>query len=507
MRGYLLFLVPTFIALLWLVPRYGMRQALVALYGFHLMFAFDFAALLPGNVNVLFVHLLLLAFVGLNSLYAIKTGKFQISPRIIFVVIPAIILVLWMSLITFVNRSSYWSMGRISTYVIRLYLVDALAIIVGIYLAHGQTGQRLIHFGQFLFFGCILDSIVAVIQTASFGTFLSSNSSEYYLGIFQPLGEKFLERRDLAEQSFGFTEGVRTIQLGGMSFYRGWGTYDGAMVLLIIAAVVATLWVTQPIMRKSKFLWIVLLFSWLGVIVAFFRTGLIILMTLTFLLLLLRFPIRLKPRIIILNALLLMAATSIFVIAITLVTPLRNVVAANLDGLWGERGQKEFFTANGRLSLWRFVIAEAAVHPWTGSGEPITSWKAGWGLNNDAELELSAHSTPLEYVYRGGIIPLGIYIALNIYCLVRLVQLTFHKQLDAKQRVINGSVLLAFLAMWSYQQLNDIKVPQIAMVYWMIVGFASAYSWQPFSNKTFIQEKSDVGWNSLTYTNAKYLPH
>src|SRR6266540_3804435 len=102
MLGYALFLIPMTIAFAWVSYMRGVKQALLDLLAFNLMFNFDFSALLPNNTNLLLQHVLLIAFVGVEILGLLVMGNRRLMWRTLLVFTAVGALLLWLSMAIFV---------------------------------------------------------------------------------------------------------------------------------------------------------------------------------------------------------------------------------------------------------------------------------------------------------------------------------------------------------------------------------------------------------------------
>ncbi len=487
MLGYALFLIPMTIAFAWVSFARGMKQALLDLLAFNLFFSFDFSALLPNNTNLLLLHVLLIAFVGIGILGLLTRGRFRLTRRALLVFVAVAVLLLWLSMAIFVDKMTMWGVSRTLNYIVRGYLLNALFIGVGVYLA---KYDRLERFGKIFLIAGAIAGLIAIVQTVSGGALLTNDKIDNYLGIFQPLGDKAIGRRDQAEAVINYLEIVKTIRFGELSFYRASAGFDGSYISFCVVALISLCLLISRDKHTSRWLFIPMVLSIAGFVAAFNRTAIITFVFLSFCAFLVQFRSVVSRRVLV-RWLIPLAIAGL--IALSFAAPIANVVAANLDGLFGSRADREVSSLSGRSSLWSYVVSEVWRSPIVGSGNPITLYRAGWGLNDNPEVDVSAHNSFLEFAYRGGIVPAMLFILLISFCIVRSFRLSRSKALQTHERNIFlalsfatvGLVLLNLTA-------SMIIVSQVAALFWILCGYLSAY-WPVFDNQ--MVSRSDVHGN------------
>lgn len=474
MLGYALFVVPMIVAFLWIKRRHTTRQALLDLLAFNLLFGFDFAALLPNNLELLVIHLLLLAIVALEIPKVLSTGRIRLRRTTLYVFVLLAVFVSWASIALFVNHLHAWGIIRVMNYVARAYVLSALFFVVGIRLAKDGGLYR---FVRIMLLASVLVGIVAIIQSASGGRLLSIDVGEYYLGVFQPLGEKAIQRRDLAETTINFLEGVRTIQLGDSSFYRAPGTFDGSYVTQCVLAIVALSFLTSNERTISRWLFVPLVLCIASFVVAINRSAIVAFAFTGAGVMLVQFRSLGQWHVI------RRWAIPLALLGLALLVylePIESVVAVNLDGLFGARAESQVAAFNGRVSLWTYVLSEIGRNPVWGSSKPITLYRAGWKLDNNPEIDISAHNSFLEVAYRGGILPAFILFLLYGFCLLRTWKLTRRMTLPRPQRMIFLALLGGTAVLFIFNLTSSrMYVPQLGATFWIICGYVSAYGSSP----------------------------
>lgn len=471
MLGYLLFVVPMSLAFVLIARRDGLTQALLDLIAFNLLFNFDFATLLPGSTGVTVVDLLIVLFVGYEFLKILAAGKARLNGRVALVLTALAIFTLWLSIAAYLNKD--WDWGRITVWMAHRYLLTALFVFVGLRLA---KSNRLTRFGKILFTASVLVGCISIIQTASIGAWLTNDQSDNYLGIFQPLGSKAIATRDLAEQTISFVAVVRTVRFGSFSFYRAPGSFDGAADVLCVVAIIAFCLLTTR-EKVSRWLFVPLLFSVIGFVVAYNRTAIVTFVAIAAAVAVIRLHSFRSRRVLMRWVIPIALAIPL---AIVLIQPVSTVVAATLDGFFGQRGEREVGTLTGRTVLWSYVLPAIANSPIIGPGLPITLARAGWGTDDNPELDVGTHNGFLEYAYRGGIVPAILFVLFLGFCLVRSFRLSSIKRLAADQRAqcfalaaaMAGSILLNLTLPLMYTL-------QEAALFWICCGYLAAYAVPP----------------------------
>ncbi len=469
MLGYILFIVPMSIAFVWILRKHGLRQALLDLLAFNLLFSFDFSAILPNNTTLLLVHVILLALIGIESLRLRHLSTWCLSRRLGAVLLATGIFVSWMVVAEYLNKTEWWTIGRITTDSIFTYVLPVLFIVVGIELA---DNRRLVRFCKIFLVACSLASVIAVAQTASYGQLFSNFTSDNYLGIFQPLGAKTLQRRDAFVSAVNYLDFSKIIRFGNLSFYRGDGPFEGADVsLCTVAAAVLALLVSRD-KSVSRWLFVPFFLSVAGFFAAFNRTSILTFALVTVGVLCIRFRSLLTPRVI-RRWLIPIAVAALFII-INL-QPISQVVAANLDGFFGTRAN-EVSSLNGRTGLWQRVLSQIAHSPIIGTGQPNTPLSVGWGTDNNPDNDLGAHNSFLQFALRGGVMPGLIFVLLYLFCLFRLFNLAFSWSIPRQQRIIYFALLTAAICFFLLNLTGSwMVIPLTAPLFWILCGYAAAH--------------------------------
>ena len=354
MIGYLLFIIPMAGAFLFIARRYGARQAILDLLAFNLVFAFGFASLLPGNLDITLVHLLLMAFFAVETLNFLHRPVLRVSTRLMLISCLTVIYIGWIVLAVFFNYRGTDQMSSSLNNAVRNFVFWALLMFVGVRLARTNGLYR---FGKIFLWACVLVAVVSIIQTASSGQLLRNDEqSVAYLSIFQPLGDKLIERRILSDANVNISESVHVITMGPVAFYRAPGTFDGASIVLCSAAVAVFALLTYR--RNSRKLLLLFLLLTFGFLAAFTRTSIIVFVVVIAFISLLRFRALLSPRLLLGFA----AAILIALFAVLLVPFLNRAASALIDGFVGSRSF-EVASLNGRLGLWQYVGDQIPQHP------------------------------------------------------------------------------------------------------------------------------------------------
>jgi hypothetical protein len=476
MLGYALFLVPMAIAYGWVSWMHGGKQALLDLLAFNLMFNFDFAALLPNNTNLLLLHVLLIAFIGVEILGFLVTGNLRLTWRTLLVFAAVGALLLWLSMAIFVNKLPVWGVSRTLNYIVRGYLLNALFIIVGVHLA---KSDRLERFGKIFLIAGAVSGMIAIVQTVSNGALLTNDKIDNYLGIFQPLGDKAIGRRDQAESVINYLEIVKTIHFGDISFYRASAGFDGSYISFCIIALISLCLLISRDKHTSRWLFIPITLSIAGFVAAFSRTAIITFVFLSFCAFLVQFRSVVSHRVLGRWVIPLAVAG---LIVLSLAAPIANVVAANFDGLLGSRAGREVGTLNGRSSLWSYVVSEAWRSPIIGSGKSITLYRAGWGVDDNPDVDISAHNSFLEFAYRGGLVPALLFTLLFCFCLVRAWRLSRSRLLSPHKHFLFFVLFITTASMGILNMTASmITVPQFAALFWILCGYLATYRSAPSS--------------------------
>lgn len=473
MLGYALFLVPMFVAFVWIRRKWGVKQALLDLLAFNLWFDFGFAALLPNNIQLSLVHILMLLIISMESIKIIALGRVRLRRSAIVVLVLVSIFLFWMTLASFWNKMAIWGVGRVINYVVRGHVLTTLPlVVVGILLAKERKLER---FGKIFIVTSVLVGILSLVQVASRGRLLTSDFSPNYLGVFQPQGDKQLGRLAQREASLSYVSRIRTIHFAGTNFYRASGPFEGSAIMLCVVALVTLYLLTSKKNRSSYLLFIPLALAVAGMVAAFGRTiiGTFLLIAVGVIIVRLRYS--LSPAMIrrwIAPVLLALLICFIFI------RPIYVAVAANLDGIFGERGERQVASLNGRTVLWKdHVLPEIWQHPLFGSPKPITFLLAGWGGDNTADVDISTHNSFLEYAYRGGLIPAILYTVIYGFYIVRSFRLACSKNLSYYERTIFSVLFINGVALFVIQQMTTkvMSLPQISALFWIPCGYVAAY--------------------------------
>lgn len=473
MLGYALFLIPMFIAFVWIGRKWGVKQALLDLLAFNLWFDFDFAALLPNNIQLSLVHVLIFLIIGMASMKVIATGKVRLRRAAIVLLVLVSLFLFWITLASFWHRLAIWGVGRVINYLVRSYVLTTLPlVIVGIVLAKEHKLER---FGKIFIITSVLAGILSLVQVASNGRLLTSDFSPNYLGVFQPQGHKQLGRLAQREASLSYVSRVRTIHFAGTNFYRASGPFEGSAIMLCVVALATFYLLTLKRKTRSYLLFVSFALSVAGMVAAFGRAiiGTFLLIAIGVTIVRLRYS--LSPAMIrrwIAPALLAL------LICFILIRPIYAAVAANLDGFFGERGERQVASLNGRTVLWmNHVLPEIRQHPLLGSPKPITYFQAGWGQDDTADVDISTHNSFLEYAYRGGLIPAILYVVIYAFYIIRSFRLACSKNLSYYERVVFSVLFLDGVALFVIQQMTTkvISLPQISALFWIPCGYVAAY--------------------------------
>jgi len=470
MFGFALVLVPMGVAFFVIWRRLGLRQALLDLLAFNLLFNFDLSALLPNNTYLLIGDLLLLALVGYELLRLIELQRYRISLRLLSIIEAALLFVGWLTVAAFINKAELWEPFRIVNYIVRGYLLAVLYLFIGVSLTRGEQFKRFI---TVIALTSVLASTISIVQTASSGVLLTSDHSDRYLGIFQPLGDKALERRAGFEQAIDFVANVRTTWIGNVPIYRGYSTFDGAHVILCMVAI-ASLYLLTSGRGFGRWLIVPCVLGVLANVVAINRTAILTLALFGALIAALNVRTLFSPRLLLRLAGLGLLATLLAVLLFG--SQLQAVVGAQIDGLFGNRAMREVGSLNGRTKIWAFVFDELERSPLIGSGEPITFRKVGWGTNDNPEVALSTHNSFIEYAYRGGILPPLVLMLLFLATMLRAFALANNQRLTPHDRAIFCALLLALGTMFVLIQTADwMIVAQVGAVFWILCGYLAGF--------------------------------
>lgn len=468
MLGYLLFLIPTLITFVVIGLRSGIEQALLDLIAFHLLFAFDFAAILPGNISVYLLHLILIAFIGYQFLLLMQRPVIRVSQRALLVIGATTIIAIWIVVALLINHLGTPRFFNAVNSVVRNFLLNILLIFVGLRLA---KGDRLERFAKIFLAAALVVSIICIVQTISGGVVLGNDErSVNYLGIFQPLGDKALAKKALLDASIGYIDYVRTIRFGHFRFYRAPGTYEGVTILLCCVAVGVLALLTYR--KSSAWLPLVLALLAVGFFAGFQRTTIAVFLGSVVFVLFIRFKALLSLRFI------LSIATIVTIIftSVLFIEPVNNAVAATIDGFLGERGSREVSSLNGRSSLWGYVMTQIAWHPVFGTTEPITLLRAGWGNDDNPDADIGAHNVYLEFAYRAGIVPALLLISLFSFALLRSFRLSRNKRLPLFQRSIFFAIFGSLVALTICNMSGfTMQATGVAALFWIPCGYLAVY--------------------------------
>lgn len=485
---YAIFLIPMAAVFVWVAGRWGVRQALLDLIAFNLMFDFDFGAIIPGGIYFLLLHLLLIMFLAYEGITWIERGfAVKVRVRTLLVLAIAALMTVWLVVAVFVNKAEAWGLARTAWNTTRQYVFSALFIFVGIRLA---VDRSLIRFGKIFLVASGLNALVAIVQTASSGRWLTNIDSPYYLGVFQPLGSRFLERRALTEAGLDFTNTIRSIRFGDIVFYRGWGAFDGANSVMVSVAILALCLLLVAGGRKRSLPLIVLfVLASLAMFVALYRTALIAFGLVVGVVLLIRWRQLLTPRFIGRAAALLLVAG---LVLLPFIRPISTIVAANLDGFFGSRAV-QIGSFNNRDKVWAFALKEIQRSPLVGSGVSLTYLNVGWGPNNNPEIDVGAHNSFIEYAYRGGVLPGLLLLALSGYTILRATRLARDQALPVEERGIFFAVAAALAGLFVTHLVgSQMAIAQVAALFWIPCGYLAAYSPAPVTVAAQ-QPRADTG--------------
>ncbi|GAB4428630.1 MAG: hypothetical protein OHK0015_11730 [Chloroflexi bacterium OHK40] len=469
MMGYALFLVPMVVAFWILARRHGIRQALLDLIGFNLFFAFDFAALLPGEINLQLIHVLLVVYLGYEVACIARHGRIRVRLRYLVVLGLALLIVGWVALAAIDNRLATWGPVRVINYVVRIYLLSVLFLFVGAALARPE---RLRRFLLAFCLGGMAVGAIAVVQTASAGRLLTGDTTPRYLGVFQPEPLASFQARMEYYAATDYINQVRTLNLAGVTLYRAYGSFTGAIVSLCVGALIALCLLTSPDpmprwMPAAFFLMAV------GVGAAFVRTLLATFVLLAAFVLVLRFRVVLTSR---RTLSWLLPIAGIMLIVGLFLPPVQAAIAVTYDGFFGARAGREFASLNGRVALWAIVIEQIRRNPLFGTSHSITMLDVSWGSNANPEFGLSTHNSFLEVAYHAGVLPALILIWLYAFCLYRAARLILNQHYTRGERRLFLALLVSVMALTLVNQTGDwMNAGQVAALFWIICGCLATY--------------------------------
>ncbi|MFV9504777.1 MAG: O-antigen ligase family protein [Oscillochloridaceae bacterium umkhey_bin13] len=463
------------IAFGYLAYRDGYKQALYDLLAFNLLFGFHFAGFVPGGLSIRVIHVLLIVILMYQVLRIILLGKIRMSPAL-RIVLPVVgIYLLWVVAVSFYHRIPQFGFGSALSYAIITHLLSVAFFVVGIRLAHDQAGAR---FLRIIVGGSVLVAAIALIQFASTGRWLTSDGSDYYLGLLQPLGANALERREASESALRLSEAVRLIQLGNQRFYRAPGSFDGASnLLMMVGLVLATLFITSSRLVKSWMLPAFLLIV-LGFMVAFNRTVIATFIGLALLVFLyqvrfgLRLPVRLVRGLLIGGSLL----TIVGLVALLVYSPLQQAVQLVWDIFFGTRAARDFDSLNGRTELWGYVLNEIRLHPWLGNDQPITAVRAGWGTDPNDQVDVGAHNIFFDLAFRNGVMAAVAFAGLFGFSFWRMYRLARDPGLTTEMRKVFLALLVALLGFLAVNLMSaPLRNPSLAAFFWIWLGYLAAF--------------------------------
>jgi O-antigen ligase len=486
MIGFAYFLVPMLIAYCLMARRHGHRQAIINLLGFNLLFDFDFGALMPGGFMLPAVLVLLGIFVVTELLAPRYRGTTLLGRRHLTSFVALGVFAAWMTVVVCLNKMADWGIPRSAYYGFRQFGAAIAFFVVGARLARGGSiGQ---FFASFTV-GCAFAALVGIVQTFSQGTLLTSNTGANYLGIFQPLPGRALDRRDVVESADSFVAAVRTISFGGVSFYRGWGPYDGAVQVYANCGLILLVMLLNRTSMNTTAAAVMFGTIVIGVVASFYRVGLVTFFGLLVWIFVVKFqrPSRLVA--------VFAPIVLVLLIAIAMSPSATTAIAAQFDGLFGERARRETDSLNGRLQLWTVAAEDIGKSPLWGTGQTLTSYRAGWSQLDDPDIDISAHSTVLEYMYRAGV-PAGVAYLACVFATLRKLRLLFrHKSLDRTARAYFEGMFYGFLYIFiSGLTASMQSTIQVGAFAWLIIGYVLTYRLsQPSQRKT----ETNVG--SLAY--------
>lgn len=469
MVGYALFLIPMAVAFGLLARRHGIRQALLDLIAFNLFFSFDFASLLPGETSLQLLHVLLLGYMAYETLGWLQRGRYTVRLRFLLVLALALLLVGWVGIASFENRLGDWGPVRVVNYVVRVYLFSALFIFVGAALAHPDRLRR------FLIVFCLGGMAVGAInlvQTVSGGRLLTGDTSPNYLGIFQPMGAEAFQARMSYLVQTDFIRQVRQVSIGGVTLYRAFGTFNGAIASLCASALVALCLITSRD-RMPGWLPVALGLMVVGIVAAYVRTILATFLLLAAMVLLLRFRAVLTSRQVVVR---LLPMLCLALIVGLLLPPVQVALGVVYDSFFGAKAGREVASLNGRIPLWGIVLVQISSNPLFGTNRPITMLEVGWGDNANPEFGLSTHNSFLEVAYNAGVLPAVILAGLYAFCLVRSAVMLIDRRYSANERTLFLALFVAVAALLIVNQTGDwMNAGQVAGLFWIICGCLATY--------------------------------
>lgn len=487
MIGYAFFLVPMAVTFLVIARRDGVRQALLDLIAFNLLFAFDFTALMPGDVNVQLLHVLLLIYLAYEVATAAQQGQLRVRLRFLLILALAAAMVGWVALATVENRLGEWGPIRVLNYVTRIYLFSTLFLFVGAALVRGNRLRRFLL--VFCFAGMIVGGI-NVVQSASVGALLAGDTSPRYLGLFQPVGDATYQARMDYFAATDFINQVRKITVGGVIVYRAPGTFNGSSAALVAGALVALCLFTsrEPMPRWLPF---ALGLMAAGVAAAFIRTMLATFALLALCVLVLRFRHVLSSR----RTLVWLVPMCFVVVLLSLfLPPVQTALGVIYDSFFGTKAGQELVSLNGRVALWSLVLGEIGRNALFGTNRPIIGLEVSWGNNSNPEFGLSTHNSFLEVAYNAGIFPALLLAVFFAFALLRATKLTANRQFSPAARSLFLALLVAVLALGIVNQTGDwMNTGQIAALFWIMCGFLAAQPASPVSAMPVAHGRSSTG--------------
>ena len=490
MLGYLLFLVPMSIAFIWIALSHGIKQALLDVLAFNLLFQFDFAAVLPGDLNVNVVDLLALALLGLTMGKILMAQRIRIRSGMVVPVLLLIFTMTWIGIAIIVNKAAYLGISGSIIIFFRVYFIGSALFFIGIQF----TEKIFLRFVSILMFAGVIVGLITIVQSISNGDLLWHGvGGDRYLGIFQPLGEERLDRLQLQENSLDYISAVRTIAFGSLNFFRGPGTYEGVFVVVVIVA----LWsfYFMSLRQKISTIWLYMSFILTvgGTIMTFNRTAIITLLFMWIASLIFLRIGRLNLRVLL--RWLSFAGMCVGVVAV-LWRPLLPAVQANLDGFFGERGKTQLENLSGRALLWPYVLSQIKEHPLRGTGEPITPARAGWGDVDDPDIDVSAHNMYLEIAYRAGVIPAVLFTYLALWLLWKTFALAKRKNVIAEQRLQAALICIALgsMLLMNLSAPFLIMAPQLSALFWLLCGYGFMLSSRhiPAEKRSSARQRRDL---------------
>jgi hypothetical protein len=467
MQGYLLFVVPMLVWGTIVSVRRGIRQAFLDLIAFNMLFAFDFAALLPGSLALYLVHVLALIF-ALAAAIVAATRPYALQRHSVKWLLWIGALMAWILIAYTIANSEEGAIGASIQYVIRVYGLNSLYAVVGVYV--GLSWGRLTRFIKVYLFACVCAGLISFVQFASGGAVLTSDFGANYLGIFQPLGDRQLLRRDSFEEALGFVNAVRTIQFAGLTFYRASSTMDGVYILLAAVSVGLFYYLLSP-SKSSKVLFIPFLITYINGFLGLNRTAIAISTAMLAVLVVMNRRSLLRQRV--LRRWAFPAVVGV-VAALLLSGQIAPLVLAAYDAFLGDKGAAEVGTLNGRSSLWTFVGQEIGMHPVFGSPDAITSYQAAWAPDDNPENDIGAHNSYLEMAYRFGL-PAGIAYTLLCVQMLLAMQNRRRQATNSNQKSVYGALFLVLfaLALLNFTASGVSYIHQTAL-FWLCGGIANS---------------------------------